>query len=226
MWELGHKESYEVKVDQSYPTPCDPIEYTVHGILQARILERVALSFLRGSSQLRDWTQVSLLEGRFFTNWATREALVRKRAERQRIDTLELWCWRRLLRVPWTARRSNQSIIKEISPEYSLEGLRQKAEALILWPPDENWLIGKDPDAGKDWRQEEKGITEDDMVGWHHRLSGHVFEQAPGVGDYREAWHAAVHGVAKSRTRLSDWTELMLQNRANALWLTKKTRIK
>jgi len=83
-----------------------------------------------------------------------------------------------------------------------------EAETLILWPPDaKNWLIGKDADAGKDWRQEEKG-TEDEMVGWHHRLTGHEFEQALGVGNRQEAQYAAVHGVAKSWTRLSDWTEL------------------
>ena len=90
-----------------------------------------------------------------------------KKAEHRRIDAFELWCWTRLLRVPWTARRSNQSILKEISPEYSSEGT--DAETSILWPPDvKNWLIGKDPDAGKDWRQEEKGMTEDEMAGWHH----------------------------------------------------------
>ena len=90
-----------------------------------------------------------------------------KKAEHWRIDAFELWCWRRLLRVPWTARRSNQSILKEISPAYSLEELMLK---LKLWPPDvKSQLIGKDPDAGKDWRQEEKGTTEDEMVGWHHQ---------------------------------------------------------
>ena len=101
-----------------------------------------------------------------------------KKAERQRIDGFELWCWRRLLRVPWTARRSNQSILKEISPDYSLEGLMLKLnEAPILWPPDaKKWLVGKDPDAGKDWRQEEKGPTEGEMVEWHHWLNGHEFE--------------------------------------------------
>ena len=89
-----------------------------------------------------------------------------KKAEHQRMDAFELWCWRRLLRVPWTARRSNQSILKEISPEYSLEGLDAEAETLILWPPDaKNWRIGKDPDAGKDWRWEEKGTSEDEMNG-------------------------------------------------------------
>ena len=130
-----------------------------------------------------------------------------KKAEGRRIDAFELWCWRRLLRVPWTARRANQSILKEISPEYSLEGLMLKLK-LQLWPCDaKNWLLGKDSDAGKDWRQEEKGTTEDEMVGWHHRLYGHEFEQVPVVMD-KEAWHAAVHGVAKSRTLLSNWTEL------------------
>ena len=92
-----------------------------------------------------------------------------------KIDAFELWCWTRLLRVPWTARRSNKFILKEISSEYSGRA-DAEAETPILWPPDtENWLIGKDPDAGKDWRQE-KGITEDEMIGWHHRLSGHEFE--------------------------------------------------
>ena len=104
-----------------------------------------------------------------------------KKPEHRGIDPSELWCWRKLLRVPWTERRSNQSLLKEISPEYSLEGLMLK---LKLWPPDvKNWLIGKDPDAGIDWRQEEKGMTEDEMVGWHHGLNGHEFEQALKVGD-------------------------------------------
>ena len=106
-----------------------------------------------------------------------------KKAEHRRIDTFELWCWRRLLRVPWTSRRSSQSILREISPEYSLEGLTLMLKLLILWPPDaKNWLIWKDLDAGKDWRQE-KGITEDEMVGWHHGLDGHEFGWTPGVGD-------------------------------------------
>ena len=83
-----------------------------------------------------------------------------------------------------------------------------KSEAPVLWPPDvKNWLTGKDPDAGKDWRQEEKGITEDEMVGWHHWLNGHEFKQAPGVGDGQDALCTAVHGVAKSWTQLSNWTD-------------------
>ena len=85
------------------------------------------------------------------------------------------------MRVPWTARRSNQSILKKINSVFIG---RTDIEAPILWPPDvKNQLSGKDPDAGKDRRQKEKGITEEEMVGWHHRLNGHEFERAPGVGD-------------------------------------------
>ena len=99
-----------------------------------------------------------------------------KKAESQRIDAFELWCWRRLLRVPWTARRYNQSILKEISPVYSLEILMLKLKlhyfGHLMQRTDsfEKTLM-----AGKDWGQEEKGTTEDEMVGWHHRLNGHEF---------------------------------------------------
>ena len=129
-----------------------------------------------------------------------------KKAECRRIDAFELWCWRRLLRVPWTARRSNQSILKEINPGCSLEGLMLKLKLPVLWPPNvKNWLIGKDPDTGKNWRQEEMGMTEDEMVGWDHRLNGHEFEQAPGFGDGQgslashsaETWNFCL---------LSEWT--------------------
>ena len=93
------------------------------------------------------------------------------------MDAFELWCWRRLLRVPWTARRSNQSILKEIGPGCSLEGMMLKAEIPVLWPPHaKSRLIGKDSDAGRDWGQEEKRMTEDEMAGWHHRLEGREFE--------------------------------------------------
>ena len=101
-----------------------------------------------------------------------------KKVECQGIDIFKLWCWRKLLSIPWTARRFNHSNLKEISPEHSLEGLMLKWKLPIFWPPDaKSWVLRKDPEAGKDWRQEEKGRTEDEMVGWHHR---HEFEKAPG----------------------------------------------
>ena len=98
-----------------------------------------------------------------------------RKAECWRIDAFELWCWRRRLSVPWAARRSNQSILKEINPEYSLEGL------MMLKLQYFGHLMRRadsfeKTDAGKDWRREEKGTTEDEMVGWHHQLNGHEFE--------------------------------------------------
>ena len=95
------------------------------------------------------------------------EGWTKKKAECWRIDAFELWCWRRLLRVPWTTRRSNQSILKEISPEYLLEGLvlNLKSNSLATWCKELTH-----------WRQEEKGSTEDEMVGWCHWLNGHEFQ--------------------------------------------------
>ena len=85
-----------------------------------------------------------------------------------------------------------------------------KAETPIFWPPHvKNWLSGKDFDAGRDWGQEEKGTTKDEMAGWHNRLDGHEFEWTRGLVMDREAWRAAIHGVTKSQIRLSDWTELI-----------------
>ena len=105
-----------------------------------------------------------------------------KKAECRRIDAFELWCWRRLLRVLWTARRPNQSILKEISPYYSLERLMLKLQyfghLMRRTDSSEKILILGKIEAG-----EEKGMTEDKMVGWHHRLDGHEPELAPGVGD-------------------------------------------
>jgi len=101
-----------------------------------------------------------------------------KKTEYWRIDAFKLWYSRRLLRVPWTARRSNQSILKVVNPCTFIG--RIDTEAPILWPPyAKSWLIGKDLDAGKDWGQK-KRAAEDEMVGWHHRLSGHEFEQTLG----------------------------------------------
>ena len=108
-----------------------------------------------------------------------------KKVERRRIHAFELWCCKRLLRVPWTARRSNQSILKEINPDYSLEWLRLNLKLQyfghLMWP--KSWLTGKELDAGKDWSQEEKG----DDRGWDGWMAsptnGHGFGWTPGVGD-------------------------------------------
>ena len=125
-----------------------------------------------------------------------------KKPECQRIDAFELWCWRRLLRVPWTARRSNQPILKEISAEYSLEGLMlrlklqyfghliQRADSF-----EKTLMLGK-TEGGRRGRQ-------DEMVGWHHRLNGHEFEETLGVGDRQGGLACCGHGVAKSQTQLS-----------------------
>ena len=100
-----------------------------------------------------------------------------KKAERQTIDAFELWCWRRLLIVPWTARRVQPVHPKGDQPWIFTRRTDAEAETLILWLPGaKNWLIWKNLDAGKDWRQEEKGMTKYEMVGWHHRLNGHEFE--------------------------------------------------
>ena len=118
------------------------------------------------------------------------ESWTMKKVERWKIDALELWCWR-LLRVPWNARRSNQLILKEINPEYSLERLMLKLKP-ILWPPDaKSQLTGKDPDTGKDRRQEEKGMTEDKMVGWHCQVNG-VWASS------RRWWRTGKPGVLQS----------------------------
>ena len=100
-----------------------------------------------------------------------------KKAERWRIDAFELWCWRRLLRVPWKCKEIQPVHPKRNQSWIFIERTDAEAETPILRPSDvKNQLTGKDPDAGKDWRQEEKGTTEDEMVGWYYRRDGHEFE--------------------------------------------------
>ena len=105
-----------------------------------------------------------------------------KKAEHWRIDVFELWCWRRLLRVPWTARRSNQSILKEMSPKISLEGMLLKLKLQYFGHLMQRVDSLEKTDAGREWGQEKKGTTEDEMAGWHHRLNGHEFLQTLGNG--------------------------------------------
>ena len=142
-----------------------------------------------------------------------------KKAEHQRIDAFVLWCWRRLLRVPWTAKRSNQSILKEISPGISLEGLMLKLKleyfGHFMWRVDsleKTLMLGGIGGRRRRGRQRMRwldGITDSTDM----RLS----ELQELVMD-REAWHAAIHGVAKSWIRLSDWTELMNQIGIREWW--------
>ena len=113
-----------------------------------------------------------------FKSWAI------KKAEHRRIDAFELWHWRKLLRVPWTSKEIKPVNLKGNQPWMFIGRTDAEAETPILWPlSTKNWLIGKDSDAGKDWRQEEKGTTEDEMVGWYHGLDGHESAWTPGVGD-------------------------------------------
>ena len=131
------------------------------------------------------------------------------KADHWRIDALELWYWEKILESPLDWKE-----IQPVSPKGNQSWIfigrsDAVAKAPILWSPDaKSWLIWKDPDAGKAWRQEEKGMTEDEMVGWHHWHNGHEFEQAPGVGDGQGRLACCSTWGHKELTRVSNWTEL------------------
>ena len=129
------------------------------------------------------------------------------------------WCFwtvmlEKILESPWDCKEIKPVNSEENQSWIFIGRTDAEVETPILWPPDaKNWLIGKAPDAGKDWRQKEKVMTEDEMVGWHHYLNGHKFKQAPELVN-REAWYTAVAGVSKSWKWQSDWTKLMV------IWLS------
>ena len=180
----------------------------IHEIKRLLLLGSKAMTNLDSILKSRDitlLTKVWIVKTLFFPvvmyEW---EIWAIKKAGHRRTDTFELWFWRRLLRIPCTARRSNQSILKEIKPE--LEGLMLRLKSqyfgYLMWTAN----IGKGPDVGKSWRQEGKGATEDEMFRYYHPLNGLEFEQVLRAVMDREVWHAADHGVAKGQTRLSNWT--------------------
>ena len=142
------------------------------------------------------------------------ESRTMKKAERWRIDAFELWCWRRLLRVPWTAKEIQPVHSKGDQPWDSFGRNDAKAETPIHWPPHvKSWLIGKDSDAGRDWGQEEKGTTEDEMAGWHHWLDGRESEWILGVGDGQRGLACCDSWGRKEldTTERLNWTELIWQ---------------
>ena len=151
-----------------------------HEIKRCLLLERNAMTNLDSILKSRDIplpTKICLVKAMVFpvVLYGCESSTVKK-VEQRRIDAFELWCWRRLFRAPWIARASNQSILKEVSPWCTLEGLMLKLKLQYfghLWEELTQW---KRPKCWEGWGQEEKGTTEDEMAGWHHRFNGHECE--------------------------------------------------
>ena len=174
------KKVWKLKIPQLCLTLCNPMDYTVLGIFQARILEWVAFPFSRGSSQSGDRTQVSCIAGRFLTSWAASVSwgIRQKKSTWLYLDST--------LHTRWFRQISIKQI-KSVNPKRNQPWIfigrtDAEADASVLWPPNvKNWLSGKYTDAVKDWGQEEKGMAEDEMAGWHHQLNGHEFGWTLGV---------------------------------------------
>ena len=187
-----------------------------HEIKRRLLLGRKVMTNLDSIFKSRDITlptKIRLVKAMVFPvvmyGW---ESWTVKKAERRRIDAFELWCWRRLLRVPWTARRSNQSILK-ISPGVYLEGMMLKLK--LQYFGHLMWRVGSlgKTDAGRDWGQEEKGMTEDEMAGWHHGLDGRESEWTPGDGD-GQGGLACCDSCGRKELDTAErlnWTELKVQ---------------
>ena len=181
-----------------------------HEIKRRLLLGRKVMTNLDSILKSRDVTlptKVHLVKAMVFPVVMYRcESWTMKKAERQRFYAFELGCWRRLLIFPWTARRSNQSILNEINPEYSLEGLILKLK-LQYWPLDtKSWLTGKDPDAGEDWRQK-KRVTEDEMV----LPTQWTWVGANSRREWRTGTSDLLPSMAKRQTRLSDGTRITVR---------------
>ena len=179
-----------------------------HGIKRSLLLGRKVITNLDSVLENTDITlpaKVRIVKAMVFLVWMW--DLDHKKGWAQRIDEFELWVWKRILRVPWPARRSNQSIPEEINPKCSLEGLMLKLQYPLPHYV-KSQFIGKDPDAGKDRGQEEKRATEDEMFGWHHRLNAHKFEPTPGASERRGSLtsYSTQGGKQMTGIWLSNWT--------------------